>query len=136
MKGRIRELTRIRSGESSHALSGKLKSYLRGWYGYYGISETKTSIQIIEGWMRRRIRAMAWRRWKTARNRYRKLRSLGVQDRMSRIASASRKGSWRNGRNSAMSQALNNHFFTHRLGIPTLETVQEAKRVKAMRATQ
>ena len=136
MKARIRELTRIRSGESSRAMMGKLKSYLRGWYGYYGIVDAKYAIKQAECWMRRRIRALAWRRWRTPKNRYRKLIALGASRSQSKKAAGSGRGCWRCSQLLAVNHALSNTFFTQKLGLPTLETYLVGRKAKTKRETQ
>ena len=47
----------------------KLAQYLRGWMGYFGISEYYREIPEIDGWIRRRIRLCYWKQWRWCRGR-------------------------------------------------------------------
>ena len=57
---RIRELTGRRWGVSMEHRYQKLAQYLRGWMGYFGISEYYRPIPEIDGWIRRRVRTCYW----------------------------------------------------------------------------
>jgi hypothetical protein len=37
-----------------------LTRYLRGWAGYYGWCETKSQLQVLDGWTRRRLRRFSY----------------------------------------------------------------------------
>jgi RNA-directed DNA polymerase len=57
----------------------KLAQYLRGWMGYFGISEQYHEIPEIDGWIRRRIRLCYWKLWRCCRTKIRNLLKLGTQ---------------------------------------------------------
>jgi len=42
----------------------KLRQYMRGWIGYFGISEYYKPIPILDQWIRRRVRLCYWKMWK------------------------------------------------------------------------
>ncbi|WP_420717253.1 group II intron maturase-specific domain-containing protein [Leptolyngbya sp. NK1-12] len=39
----------------------RLNRYLRGWMNYFGISQHYTSIEELDGWLRRQIRMCYWK---------------------------------------------------------------------------
>jgi len=42
----------------------KLRQYMRGWIGYFGISEYYKPIPTLDQWIRRRVRMCYWKMWK------------------------------------------------------------------------
>jgi RNA-directed DNA polymerase len=54
--------------------------YPQGWAGYFGLSQAH-ELQSLDGWVRRRLRCVAWVQWKTPRKRFQELRRLGVSER-------------------------------------------------------
>ena len=75
-KDRIRELTR--RGRSAPQIIEGLNVYLRGWSGYFGFSGAYWELRDLDSWIRRRMRALAWRAWRTPRKRFRELTRRGV----------------------------------------------------------
>lgn len=52
------------------AVKERLKLKLRGWYQYFSKAVPKSWIQKMDQWIRRRIRQMLWKQWKTPQKRY------------------------------------------------------------------
>src|SRR5437773_9598670 len=78
-KERIREITRQAKGVSLETTMAKLAPYMRGWRGYFGFCETPDMLINLTRWVRLRLRAALWRRWKTQRRRRAMLLQLGVR---------------------------------------------------------
>ena len=78
-KERIREITRQAKGVSLEPTMAKLAPYMRGWRGYFGFCETPDLLIQLTRWVRLRLRAALWRRWKTQRRRRAMLLQLGVR---------------------------------------------------------
>ena len=55
----------------------KLGQYLRGWLGYFGISQYFRPVPELDEWMRRRIRMCYWKQWRWARTKIKNLLALG-----------------------------------------------------------
>src|SRR5215472_9888912 len=77
-KEKIRELTRRTRGISLEQRTKELAAYLRGWKSYFGFCQTPSLLQALDEWIRRRLRSMIWKQWKHGKQRYAKLRQLGV----------------------------------------------------------
>ena len=58
----------------------RIKVYIRGWLGYFGIANMKTTMQEWDGWLRRRLRMYIWKQWKVPKARIRNLMKLGVPE--------------------------------------------------------
>jgi RNA-directed DNA polymerase len=93
-KHRVRELTGRSWGVSMRHRLEALAQYLRGWMGYFGISQYYRPIPELDEWLRRRVRMCYWKQWRLPRTKVRHLLALGV-DRRSAIATAlSHKSYW------------------------------------------
>jgi RNA-directed DNA polymerase len=93
---RIRELTSKTGGRSLEDVIENLSAYLRGWYGYFRLAQTRRSFERADEWTRRRLRCLAWKQWKTSQRRYAMLRKLGVPEEAAAMttAGARRFGTW------------------------------------------
>jgi RNA-directed DNA polymerase len=114
-KKRVRELTK--RGRDLQQVITDLTRYLRGWAGYYGWCETRSQLQVLDGWTRRRLRRYLWRQWQRPRRRYRILRRHGVP--ASQAWPVVHFGPWRASRSQALSRVLPNAYF-RKLGLPSL----------------
>jgi hypothetical protein len=86
-KERVRDLTRRDCGNSLDTMTKSRARYLIGWRGYFGFSELPSELRRLDKWIRRRLRAIAWKQWKRGRKRYKELRRRGVDhDRAARTA--------------------------------------------------
>ena len=122
---RVVELTGRNRGISLERMVKELSQYLRGWIGYFGFCERRTDLRTLDGWIRRRLRSVAWTQWQNGRQRYRELRRLGIPADRARAVAGSSFGSWPMSSSPAMNQALSNRYLQH-LGLPTLETWKNA----------
>jgi RNA-directed DNA polymerase len=123
-KRRVRELTRRHRGITLERMIRELVSYLRGWVGYFGLSQWR-ELSSLDSWIRRRLRCVIWVQWKTRGKRYRELRRLGVPERAASEAIFSPKGPWRLSAVYAMHRAFTNACFK-RLGLPPMGTLLTA----------
>ena len=118
---RVVGLTGRNRGISLQRMIRELTEYLRGWINYFGFCERRTDLRDLDGWIRRRLRCVAWRQWQTGRKRYRELRRRGVTAERAKAVAGSSRGPWPMSRTQAMSQALSNRTLKS-LGLLTLET--------------
>lgn len=63
----IRQLTGRSWGVSMAYRLDKLAQYVRGWMGYFGISDYYRPIPELDQWLRRRIRMCYWKQWRKVR---------------------------------------------------------------------
>jgi RNA-directed DNA polymerase len=120
-KHRVRELTRRHRGVSLERMIADLNPFVRGWAGYFGFSQWR-EFASLDGWIRRRLRCVAWVQWKTRGQRYRELRRLRVSERSASAAIFSPKGPWRLSFSEALHRAFTNVRF-RRLGLISMETL-------------
>jgi RNA-directed DNA polymerase len=118
-KDRVREITARNGGRSLGKVIEELSRYLTGWLGYYGYCEVAATLETLEAWLRRRLRSLLWKQWKTARRRRQELVRRGIRpDDAARIAGSS-KGQWRLSATRPVQKALTNNYFAG-LGLPSL----------------
>jgi RNA-directed DNA polymerase len=123
-KHRVRELTGRHRGISLERMIRELTPYLRGWANYFGLSQWH-ELQSLDGWIRRRLRCVAWVQWKTRRKRFHELRRLGVPEPAASEAIFSPKGPWRLSFARALHCAFTKARFA-RLGLPAMEKLRGA----------
>jgi len=118
-KQRVRQLWRTGQSLSSRQLRERWLSYLRGWWNYYQLAEWRRSVFQLEGWIRRHIRKCFWLRWHNVQGRKRRLRQLGIDYPLLKVASSSR-GAWRLARHPIMHKGLSNALLCrYRLLVPS-----------------
>jgi RNA-directed DNA polymerase len=94
-KRRVRKLTGRSWGVSMAYRYAKLAEYLRGWMGYFGISEYYRPIPELDHWLRRRVRMCYIKQWRWCRTKVRELTKLGTNLRLAISIGLSRKGPYR-----------------------------------------
>ena len=110
-KAKGRELTRRTRGQSLAQIAKDLSLYLIGWRGYFGFCQTPSVLRRLDEWLRRRLRAIAWKQWKRGRTRFAELRRCGVGRDLAAQTAGSPHGPWRLSNSPALAIALPNAFF-------------------------
>ncbi len=110
-KAKVRELTRRTRGRSLAQIIKELSIYLIGWRGYFGFCQTPSVLRALDEWIRRRLRAIAWKQWKRGRARFAELRRRGVGRDLAAQTAGSPHGPWRLANSPALTIALPNRIF-------------------------
>ena len=95
-----------RSGTSTQ-LRDDWNRYVRGWWGYFHLTEARGPVIELEKWVRRHIRKCFWLRWHDRKGRERNLRRLGLTGKALGVATSGR-GAWRVAAQPELHQALSN----------------------------
>jgi len=114
---RIRELTPRNWGQSLTSCIKALNTYLVGWIGFFAIctAGVQQTLGALDAHIRRRLRAILLRHWKTKRSTARKLIQLGVKPKTAwRHSYAGRQRRWAMSHNPAVHQGLRNAYFAER----------------------
>lgn len=98
----------------------KLTEYIRGWMGYFRITEYYRPIPLLDQWIRRRIRCCFIKQWRKPKTRYRNLVRLGVDHIKAAGIAISSKGYYRLSKTFATQQALNDSYLA-KLGLVSLK---------------
>src|SRR5882724_9368962 len=110
-KARVRKLTRRTCAGSLAQIVKELSVYLIGWRDYFRFCQTPSVLRKLDEWLRRRLRAIAWKQWKRGRARFAELRRRGVGRDSAAQTAGSPHGPWRLSNSPALSLSLPNAYF-------------------------
>lgn len=119
-KHKILELTSRSWGVSMWYRLRKLAEYIRGWMGYYQLSEYYSPIPLLDHWIRRRIRCCFIKQWRKAKTKVTNLLRLGVDIVKAACIGASSKGYYRLSRTYAVQLGLNDKYLAD-IGLVSLK---------------
>jgi group II intron reverse transcriptase/maturase len=127
--GRLRQLLRGAGGHSLYHTIVQLNAALRGWAAYFRLTDHPTPLQVIDGWVRRKLRCLLWRQWKSAYTRSRKLMRLGLTREHAWRAATTGYGPWWNSGASPMHIAVPKRVFDQYGLVSVLDTVRRLQRL-------
>ena len=126
---RIRELLRGARGRSLVYVIGELNPLLRGWVVYFKLTQSKPTLERLDGWIRRKLRCVLWRQWKRVHTRARNMMKRGLTEERAWRSATNQRGPWFNAGASHMNAAFPKSWFD-RLGLVSLlDTVHRFQRV-------
>lgn len=128
LTGRVRELLRQRRGRSLTHTIETLNPVLRGWIGYFQLSESKTVWKDLDGWLRLRLRCLIWRQAKTRQRRTAILRKRGLPEARAWHSGHNGQGPWWNSGTSHMNHAFPKVFFDRLRLVSMLDTSRYLQR--------
>src|SRR5260370_38834071 len=117
-KQKVRELTRRTRGISLEQMLKELAAYLRGWKSYFSYCQTPWILRNLDYWIRRRLRSMIWKQWKSGAVRFRELRRREVSAGLAAKTAGSAPGPWRLANSLALAAAPPEAYFAW-LGLPS-----------------
>ena len=118
-KSKLKEAFRQGRGRNLLRFIEELKPFLQGWINYFRLTEVKITFEELDGWIRRRLRCMLWRRWKRPFTRARNLMKRGLGEEQAWRAATNSRGPWWNSGAPHMSFAFPKSFFDH-MGLVSL----------------
>ena len=95
MKSKIREILNRNKGISNEARRRNYMQFIKGWLQYFKLADMKGILRDIDGWIRRRIRAVYWKQWKKIKTRYRMIRRYNIPEWKVHELANCRRGPWR-----------------------------------------
>ncbi len=105
-KGRLREMFRRGRGRSLASLATALRPVLIGWVSYYRKSQVRITFEVLDQWIRRKLRVVSWRQWKRPRTRAKNLIRRGLSPDRAWTSAMNGRGPWWNAGASHMNQAV------------------------------
>ena len=113
LKGRIRELLRKGRGRSIGGQVGsELKPLLTGWIEYFKLAAVKNTFEQLNEWLRRKLRCILWRQWKTPHTRAKRLMECGIDQLKAYTSAYNGHRPWWNAGASHMNAAVPMKWFT------------------------
>ncbi len=110
---------RTRSGTLEQILE-EINRYIMGWIRYYRLADTPSLFEDLDGWIRRRLRQLIWKRWKRGTTRYRELVKLGVPKQRAQEGAGGRSP-WHISASPVINEALNNAYW-HNSGLKSSQS--------------
>lgn len=102
----LKSLLRAGRGRSVSESLKRLAPIIRGWVGYFKLSDVKAAFERLDEWMRRRIRALFSRHWKRPKTRFREMLRRGVSYGRAMKSSGNGRGPWWNAGASHMNLTI------------------------------
>lgn len=130
LKDKVREIVGGNASRSLVAAVTELNPVLRGWTSYFRLTEAKSVLQDLDGWIRRKLRCMLWRQWKRPATRNRKLQAGGLDAVRAWKSASNGRGPWWNAGASHMNTAYPKRFFDTLGLVSLLDTRQRFQFVK------
>jgi group II intron reverse transcriptase/maturase len=124
LKDQLRMLTRRNWSVSMEYRIGRLNRFITGWMAYFRLADTGNLVREIDRWLRRRLRQIRWKEWKTTAARRHNLRIRGIPERNVRKWGGSSKGYWRIAGSQVLGVALPNTYWDH-LGLKTTTAARQ-----------
>jgi RNA-directed DNA polymerase len=94
-KDQLRILTRRSWRVSMDYRIGRLNRFTTGWMAWFGLADAEPVFRSLDGWLRRRLRQVRWKEWKTTAAKRHNLRIRGISESSARKWGGSSKGYWR-----------------------------------------
>jgi len=80
LKEKLRERFRQGRGRNLERFMESLEPLLKGWINYFRLAEVKGIFEELDGWIRRKLRAIVWRQWKRPFTRAKNLMRRGLEE--------------------------------------------------------
>lgn len=129
LRDRLRVLLRGARGRKMADVIARINPVLRGWAGYFKLSQSRRPLEELDGWVRHKLRCALWRQWKRPSTRARNMMRLGLSEARARKSASNGRGPWWNSGASHMNQALPKKLWD-RLGLVSiLDTINRLSRI-------
>lgn len=94
LKQKLKILTRKTTPMSFDERIEKLNEVQRGWVNAFRMASIQNKLNVLDGWLRNRLRYCIWHHWKKPEKKRRSLIRLGVEQGQAYAWSRSRMGGW------------------------------------------
>jgi RNA-directed DNA polymerase len=94
-KDKVRKITKRKRGRSSKQVIAELNALIRGWVNYFSLTSMKGLMRELDGWIRRRMRALVLKHLKKPKAVWKFLHRRGVGKIGAAQLASSGKGYWR-----------------------------------------
>lgn len=126
-KKRVRIITSRTRSRALTEVFADLRRYLLGWRQYYGHVEGRSTLQELDGWVRRRLRMVQLVQWKRGRRARSELLKLGVNERSATAAASHLRRKWWLSTHLAIQAAFPTRYYDDR-GIPRVNDLTSTRR--------
>lgn len=121
---KLKQITKRNRGHNIRRIIQEINEVTTGWINFFGIGFVKGYIQRINHWLKRRIRAIIWKRWKKVKTKYHSLIKLGTPPQKAWEWANTRKGHWRIANSYILHKTITNKIL-ERIGYKDLTILFE-----------
>ena len=129
LRDRLRELLRVARGRKMATIIERVNPVLRGWAGYFKLSQSRRPLEELDGWVRHKLRCVLWRQWKLPSTRARNLLRLGLDESRACKSAFNGRGPWWNSGASHVNQALPKKLWDNLGLVSILDTITRLSRI-------
>lgn len=129
LRDRLKELLRGARGDKMADVIERMNPVLRGWAGYFKLSQSKRPLEALDGWVRHKLRCIIWRQWKQPSTRARNLMRLGLNEARACKSAFNGRGPWWNSGAPHMNQALPKKLWDGLGLVSVLDTINRLSRI-------
>jgi len=119
LKDQLRMLTRRRWSVPMEYRISRLNRLITGWMAYFRLAQRVSVLGKLDGWLRRRLRQIRWKEWKTTAAKRHNLRIRGISESEARKWAGVSRRYWRVAGSQILQVSLPNSYWNH-LGLKTL----------------
>ena len=98
---------------------GRLNRFITGWTAYFRLAERVSVLRKLDGWLRRRLRQVRWKEWKTTAAKRHNLRLRGISESEARKWAGISRRYWRVAGSQVLQVSLPTAYWNH-LGLKAL----------------
>ncbi len=106
LKSKLRPMLRRGRGRHVGDTVRNLAPVIRGWVAHYRQATVTASFDGLDAWLRRKLRGLLWRQWKTPRTRLRELCRRGIEQGHASAVAYGSHGPWAVAGSRAMHRAV------------------------------
>lgn len=128
IKEKLREQFRRGRGRNIRNFIEELRPLLIGWINYFNLAEVKGTFEELDGWIRRKLRAIIWRQWKRKATIRKNLMKKGISDERASKSAYNGRGAWWNAGASHMNLAFPKKYFDTCGLISMLDLILDSQR--------
>lgn len=128
LKEKLRERFRQGRGRNLERFIASLEPLLKGWINYFCLAEVKGIFEELDGWIRRKLRAILWRQWKRPFTRAKNLMRRGLEEVRAWKSAYNGRGAWWNAGASHMNHAFPKKFFDEMRLVSLLDRIRGLQR--------
>ena len=129
LRDRLGELLRGARGRKMIDTIERINPVLRGWASYFKLTQGKRALEILDGWVRHKLRCALWRQWKRPSARARNLIRLGLDEARAWKSAVNGRGPWWNSGAPHMNQALPKKLWDRLGRVSILDTINRLNRI-------
>jgi hypothetical protein len=119
LKDQLRMLTRRRWSVPVGYRISRLNRLITGWVAYFRLAQRVSVLGKLDGWLRRRLRQVRWKEWKTTAAKRHNLRIRGISEGEARKWAGVSRRYWKVAGSQILQVSLPNSYWNH-LGLKTL----------------